>query len=268
VAIRRHAEALGVLRPRSVVTDERYAIGTGLSATVDGRAVLVGRREFLERNAVDVARADEARARHRELGASSLLLAVDGELAAAIAYADTPRPESAGVIDALRARGRRQVLLMSGDTRRTAEAMGARLGVDRVLAELLPEDKAERVKDLQREGRVVAMVGDGINDAPALALADVGISLRGGTDVALETADVVLLEGGLQRLPRAFAIADDAMRSVRHGLYTVLAPNVVAIVLGALGLMPPAAAAAINNGSTIVASVIGVAPLILASRRR
>jgi Cu2+-exporting ATPase len=267
VAIRRHAEALGVLPARSVVTDERYAIGTGLSATVNGRAVLIGRSEFLERNGVEVTRAERARARHGELGASSLLVAVDGRLEAAIAHADTPRPESAEVIDALRARGRRQVLLMSGDTRRTAEAMGARLGVDGVLAELLPEDKAEQVKALQRGGRVVAMVGDGINDAPALALADVGISLRGGTDVALETADVVLLEGGLQRLPRAFDIADDAMRSVRHGLYTVLGPNALAIVLGALGLMPPALAAAVNNGSTIVASVIGVAPLILASRR-
>jgi Cu2+-exporting ATPase len=267
VAIRVHAETLGVLRTCSV-RDERYAIGTGLSATVDGRAVLVGRGQFLAQCGVDVTRGEAARARHRELGASTLFVAVDGELQAAIACADTPRPESVDVIEALRAGGRRQVLLMSGDTRRTVEAMGARLGVDRVLAELLPEDKAEQVKALQRGGHVVAMVGDGINDAPALALADVGISLRGGTDVALETADVVLLEGGLRRLPRAFAIADDAMGSVRHGLFTVLAPNAVAIVLGALGLMPPALAAAINNGSTIVASMIGVAPLLVASRRR
>jgi Cu2+-exporting ATPase len=266
-AIRLHAEGLGVVRA-SRVEDERYAIGTGLSATVDGHAVLLGRRRFLAHHGVDVARGAEVRARHRELGASTLFVAVDGELAAAIAYADTPRPESVEVVEALRAGGRRQVLLMSGDSRRTVEAVGARLGVDRVLAGLLPEDKAEQVKALQREGHVVAMVGDGINDAPALALADVGISLRGGTDVALETADVVLLEGGLQRLPCAFAIADDAMRSVRHGLFTVLAPNAVAIVLGALGLMPPALAAAINNGSTIVASMIGVAPLLGASRRR
>jgi Cu2+-exporting ATPase len=267
VAIRRHAEGLGVLRG-GAVRDERYAIGTGLSAIVDGRAVLVGRDDLLGRSGVDVTRAERARARHRELGASTLFVAVDGELQAAIAYADTPRPESARVIDALRAGGRRRVVLMSGDARRTAEAMGARLGVDQVFAELLPEHKAEQVRALQRAGRVVAMVGDGINDAPALALADVGISLRGGTDVALETADVVLLEGGLQRLPRAFAIADDAMRSVRHGLYTVLTPNAVAILLGALGLMPPALAAAVNNGSTIVAAMIGVAPLLVASRRR
>jgi Cu2+-exporting ATPase len=267
VAVRRYAAHLGVLRACRV-EDERYAVGTGLSATVDGRAVLLGRRTFLDRHGVDVARSAEARSRHRELGASSLFVAVDGDLVAAIAYADTPRPESLEVIEALRARGRRQVLLMSGDSRRTVEAMGKRLGVDRVLAELLPEDKAEQVKALKRRGHVVAMVGDGINDAPALALADVGISLRGGTDVALETADIVLLEGGLQRLPCTFAIADEAMRSVRHGLFAVLAPNAVAIVLGALGLLPPAVAAAINNGSTIVAALIGVAPLIGASKQR
>jgi Cu2+-exporting ATPase len=267
VAIRRHAERVGAARANAVVEDERYAIGTGLTAVVDGRTVVVGRRQLLRGHGIDVSHADEARARHRLLGASSLFIAVDGELQAALGYADKPRAESVEVIKKLRAGRRREVLLMSGDMKRTAEAIGARLGVDRVLSELLPEDKAEHVQALQRGGRVVAMVGDGINDAPALALADVGISLRGGTEVALETADVVLLEGGLRYLPRAFAIADDAMRNVRHGLLTVLAPNAVAIVLGALGLMPPALAALVNNGSTIVGAMIGVAPLLVASRR-
>jgi Cu2+-exporting ATPase len=193
---------------------------------------------------------------------------VDDGLEAAIAFADKPREESAVVVEALRAGGRREVLLMSGDARGVAEAVAARLGVDRVMSELMPEDKARHVRALQRAGRVVAMVGDGINDAPALALADVGISLHGGSDVALDTADVVLALGGLSKLPRAFDLADEAMQQVKTGLALVLAPNLVAMVLGALGLCPPALAALVNNGSTVVSGLVGLAPLVRQRCRR
>ena len=154
------------------------------------------------------------------------------------------------------------MILMSGDARQPVEATARAVGVDDSYGELLPEDKAQRVREIQHNGHVVAMVGDGINDAPALAVADVGISLDGGTDVALETADVVLLEGGLQKLPDAFRVADDAMRRVRRGLGLVIAPNAVAIGLGALGLINPSVAAMVNNGSTVLAALAGVAPLL------
>jgi heavy metal translocating P-type ATPase len=241
---------------------EAYTIGVGLAARVGGREVLVGGRRLMDLRGIDLARAHDAVERHKAAGASTIFVAVDGRLEVAIGYADEPRPESRAVVEALKAGGRRKVILMSGDARTPVLAVARAVGVDEALAELLPEEKAKRVRELQRCGKTVAMVGDGINDAPALAVADVGISLHGGTDVALETADVVLLEGGLQKLPHAFEVADDAMRRVRRGLGLVIAPNAAAIVLGALGFLTPGAAAVVNNGSTVVAALAAVAPLL------
>jgi Cu2+-exporting ATPase len=267
-AVRRHAERLALEVPDAELGSESYTIGAGLSARVRGRTVHVGSLRLMKREGISLgAGVDRVLARQRDAGASSLCVAVDGRLEAVIGYADEPRPESQDVVRALKAGGRRQVILMSGDAAGPVAAVAARVGVDRALGELLPEDKAAHVKALQREGRTVAMVGDGINDAPALAVADVGISLEGGTDVALETADVVLLEGGLLKLPDAFATADRAMRHVHRGLALVVVPNAIAIGLGAAGLITPGIAAAVNNGSTIVAALAGLEPL-LRSRRR
>jgi Cu2+-exporting ATPase len=246
--------------------DERVLVGRGVCATIAGRKVVVGRRQLLREEGVDIAAAESVRDVHREMGASSLLVAIDGRLEAVLGYADEVRTESASVVAKLQRGKRRQVVLMSGDISRIATAIGRRLGLDRVIAELLPEDKAREVREMQARGHTVVMVGDGINDAPALALADVGISLTGGADLALEIADVVLLEGGLAHLPRVFELADGAMNRVRNSLVLVLAPNIVAIVLGALGLMPPALAATVNNGSTIIAALSAVAPLLSAQR--
>jgi len=266
-AIREHAMHLGLAVPDADLGSESYSIGVGLAATVRGRPVLVGGTRLMKKHGVMIASGEHAVARHRSAGASSIYVAIDGQLAAVIGYADEPRPESAGVITTLKANGRRQVILMSGDARATVDAVARSVGVDAAYGELLPEDKAARVRDLQRVGKTVAMVGDGINDAPALAVADVGISLHGGTDVALETADVVLLEAGLANLPHAFMVADDAMRSVRRGLGYIIAPNAAAILLGAAGLLTPGAAALINNGSTVFASLAAVAPLLRKSPR-
>ena len=267
-AIRAHAASLQLDVPPAELGSEVYTIGLGLSANVTGRHVLVGGARLMRRHEVDVAAGDEVLRRHRERGASSIYVAVSGALVAVIAYRDEPRPESAAVVRALQAGGRRQIVLMSGDAQASVEAVARAVSVDRCHAEMLPEDKAARVRELQSQGKTVAMVGDGINDAPALAVADVGISLHGGTDVALETADVVLLEAGLARLPAAFQMADDAMRRVRLGLGYVLVPNAVAIVLGAVGLLAPGGAALINNGSTVVASLAAVSPLFRGRRRR
>jgi len=267
-AIRRWAENESLEVPSAELGSEAYAIGLGLAARVQGHVVLVGGRRLMMRHGVRISHARATVEKHRDMGAASLYVAVDGRLGCVLAVADEPRPESRAVVGALRAGGRRRVLLLSGDARGPVESVGRAVGVDQAVGELLPDDKAAIVKDLQRSGKVVAMVGDGINDAPALAVADVGISLEGGTDVALETADVVLLEGGLARLPHAFEVADQAMASVRRGLGLVIAPNAVAIALGALGLITPGLAAAVNNGSTVVAALAGVAPLFSTRRPR
>ncbi len=265
-AIRRGAERAGAERYLAELGSEVVFVGRGVSARVGGRRVLVGGKRAMLEHGVRAADARAVMDRHRALGASSVLVALDDRVAAVLAVCDQPRAESASVIEALRAGGRREVLLLSGDARAAVEAIGRALHIDRAVGELLPEDKVAVVKALQAAGRTVAMVGDGINDAPALAVADVGISLEGGTELAVEAADVVLLEGGLSRLPRAFELADAGMANVKQCVGLVLAPNALAIGLGAFGLLPPSIAALVNNGSTVTAALAAVAPLFTQRR--
>jgi Cu2+-exporting ATPase len=265
-AIRRHAASAGVAVPEPDLGSCSYSVGRGVAARAAGRDVRVGNPRYLTGAGIAVDLAEPLLAAHRAAGASSLLVGVDGKLAGVVAYADRPRPETASVVAALHARRIRTVLL-SGDSRHAVEAVARAVGIDEAQAEMLPEDKAAYVRALRDGGSVVTMIGDGINDAPALASADVGISLHGGTDVALETADVVLLDGGLARLPDAFAAGQRAVRHVKRGLGIVVVPNAIAIVLGALGLLGPAAAAVANNGSTVVAAMAAVAPGFRSRRR-
>ncbi len=211
-AVRRHAASRGVAVPETPPGDVRYVIGRGIAARVAGRAVHVGSARWLRENGVGSDPAEGVLARHRAAGISSLLVAVDGRVAGALGYADEPRAESAAAVAALKAGGRRRTVLLSGDAAEPVAAVARAVGVDEARGELMPEDKVAYVAEQQRLGRIVAMVGDGINDAPALALADVGISLHGSTDVALEAADVILLEGGLGRLQIAFESGEP-----RHG---------------------------------------------------
>ncbi|HEY8090045.1 MAG TPA: heavy metal translocating P-type ATPase [Polyangiaceae bacterium] len=266
-AVRRHAEQTGAPQYCAQNGSEAYVIGLGLRALVQGRVVHVGNARMMRESHIDPSAGERACAALAAEGSSCVMVAVDGQLAAVIGYADAPRPESADVVAKLRAGGRRKVMLLSGDARAPVEAIARMVGIDEAIADVMPEDKAEVVRRLRSEGRRVAMVGDGINDAPALAEADVGISLHGGTDVALETADVVLLEGGLGRLPAVFAVADEAMARVKQVLGIVLLPNAVAIAAGALGVIHPAVAAIVNNGSTIAAAGHALMPLLRRRRR-
>jgi heavy metal translocating P-type ATPase len=257
---------------RTVAPDpgsDEYAVGLGLSARVRGRRVRVGRATWMKSQKLDIDRSlKKALARFKRARISSLCVAVDDRVVGVVGYSDGTRPESAAIVRELRDAGRRRVVLLSGDSPEVVRSVARAVGIDEAVGGLLPEEKAEYVRKMRATGCVVAMVGDGINDAPALASADVGISIAGSTDVALETADVVLLDGGLSRLEKAFRIGDRAMSSVRQNLGVIIVPNAIAIALGACGFITPPIAAIINNGATMLAVLVGTVPLLTVPARR
>jgi Cu+-exporting ATPase len=228
-------------RERGVVIEQAKEFdsvtGRGVRATVGDRAVLVGSRRHLEEAGVDTDPLEDAAGRLEEEGKTAIFAAIDGAAAGVVAVADTPKEEAAAAVRALRDRGL-DVVMITGDNRRTAEAIARQVGIQRVLAEVLPQDKAQEVRRLQAERRVVAMVGDGINDAPALAQADVGVAIGTGTDVAIEAADVTLMSGELGGVVTAFDLSRSTMRNIKQNLLFAFGYNTAGIPLAAGVLFP------------------------------
>ncbi len=234
--------------------------GHGVQATVAGRAALVGNRKLLERNGVTSGLDREAESLRAE-GKTALYVAVDGRMLGLIAVADRIRPTATMAVRALHDLGIR-VLLLTGDSRVTAEAVAHTLGIDDVRAEVLPGDKAAEVKRLEEQGRRVAMVGDGVNDAPALAAATVGIAIGAGTDVAIETAGVILMKDDPADVPAALVLARRVHRKIKQNLFWAAIYNVIAIPLAAGVLFPslgillkPAWAALAMSASTLTVTL-------------
>src|SRR5947208_4561025 len=234
--------------------------GHGVQATVGGRPVLVGNGKLLERNGVVPALEREAE-RLRAEAKTALYVAADGRVLGLIAIADRIRPNAKGAVSALHDLGIR-VLLLTGDSRATAEAVAHTLGIDDVRAEVLPGDKAAEVKRLEERGRRVAMVGDGVNDAPALAAATVGIAIGAGTDVAIETAGIILMKDDPADVPVALVLARRVHRKIKENLFLAAIYNLIAIPLAAgvlypwLGiLLKPAWAALAMSASTVTVTV-------------
>jgi Cu2+-exporting ATPase len=267
-ALKSYAKGHGIRLVEPAPGSEEYTVGLGVSARVEGRRVRVGRAMWMESQKLKIPPSFKRHlARFNEDKSSSLCVAVEDAVVGLVAYSDGTRPESAAIVRRLRDNGRRQVVLLSGDGPEVVKNLARAVGIDTAVGGLLPEEKADYVRKLRAAGRVVTMVGDGINDAPALAVADVGISIAGSTDVALETADVVLLDGSLAQLEKAFEISERTMSRVRQNLGIIVVPNSIAIALGALGLINPPMAAIINNGTTFFAVLVGTAPLLKMPQR-
>ena len=232
--------------------------GHGVRGQVDGRSVLMGNRRLMERDsiAVDAVAADMER--YQADGKTAMLLACDDRLAAVIAVADTIKPEAREAVEALRAEGI-EVVMLTGDNARTAAAIARSLGIARVIADVLPSDKARIVKELQQSGEVVGMVGDGVNDAPALATADIGIAIGSGSDVAKETGGIILVRSDVRDVVTGIRLSRATMRTIRHNLFWAFVYNAIGVPVAALGFLNPiiaAAAMALSSLSVIVNSAL------------
>ena len=227
------ARGVGLVEP----TEFDSPTGKGVLGVVEGRSVVIGAERFLDEQGIDASGLKSEADAARRNGATAIYVAIDTKLAGLFAIADPVKATTPAALEALRMQGMRLVML-TGDNRTTAEAVARSLGIDEIEAEVLPEDKSQIVERLKREGRVVAMAGDGVNDAPALAAADVGIAMGGGTDVAIESAGVTLLRGDLGGIVRARFISRAVMRNIRQNLFFAFAYNVAGIPIAAGVLYP------------------------------
>lgn len=247
--------------PLCPVSGFRSVPGGGIQATLSGEAVLAGNAGYLAQNGVSLAAMEADAHRLAEDGKTPLFFAESGRLLGCIAVADVVKPDSAKAIAALRRMGRR-VVLLTGDNQRTANAIARQIGVDQVIAQVLPQDKAKCVAQLQQQGQRVAMVGDGVNDAPALAQADVGLAIGAGTDIAIESADVVLMKSSLLDIPAAMDLSRAVLRNIKQNLFWAFFYNSIGIPVAAgvlypalhLTLNPMLAAAAMSLSSVCVVS--------------
>ena len=257
-AIDRYAASKGA--ETLTVSDFRNVPGHGASAQVRGHRVLVGNRRLMTVENVDLGSLAGRRDELAEAGRTAVLVAVDGRAVAVIALADAARESAAAAVTALHEKGI-EVVMLTGDNEATARRIADQLGIDAVIAEVLPGDKADKVAELQQAGKRVAMVGDGVNDAPALAKADIGIAIGAGTDVAIETADVVLMRSDPLDVPVALLIGKGTLRKMRQNLGWAIGYNAIALPIAAgvfvpafgLVLRPEIAALSMSGSSLIVA---------------
>ncbi|RCJ22413.1 ATPase [Nostoc sp. ATCC 43529] len=262
-AVIRYAEAQQIAIPNRSKWD--YQLGLGVQAEIDGETVYVGSERFLRQQGVDMEHLNG----HKS-GDSLIYVASNNQLQGRIVYSDILRPESQEVITQLLTVDGVEVHMLTGDNKRTANAVAAQLGIapKHTHAEAFPEQKATVVRQLHEQGKTVAFVGDGINDSPALAYADVSVSFANGSEIARETADVVLMQNDLHGLLEAIAIARKAKQIIHQNTSIVALPNIAAMFVAVFFGLNPLAATVVNNGSTVVAGVNGLRPILKPSPKK
>jgi Cu+-exporting ATPase len=224
--------------------------GYGVQATVSGQGVVIGTRKLMQQYGIDIHSVLPAMEELERNGKTAMLAGINGQYAGVVAVADTIKDTSREAVRRLQEMGIK-VIMMTGDNERTAQAIAKEVGVDAVIAEVLPEGKAEEVKKLQQQGKKVAMVGDGINDAPALATADIGMAIGTGTDVAMEAADITLIRGDLNSIADAILMSRKTMRNIKQNLFWAFAYNTIGIPIAAIGLLAPWVAGAAMAFSSV-----------------
>jgi len=244
-------------------SEVEYIVAHGIASRVGGKRVVIGSAHFIfEDEGCTIPAGEQAKFDGLDPQYSHLYLAASGVLAGVICIADPLRPEAAQVLRQLQKLGITQTVMMTGDSDRTARAIAAQVGVDRCFAEVLPEDKAAFVRDAKAEGHTVVMIGDGINDSPALSAADIGIAIHSGAAIAREIADVTIRADSLEELVTLKAIANALQKRVGSNYRFVLSFNSALILLGALGILPPATSAMLHNLSTLGISLRSMTDLL------
>ncbi|OPY58396.1 MAG: Copper-exporting P-type ATPase A [Pelotomaculum sp. PtaU1.Bin035] len=224
--------------------------GKGIITVIQDNTVLIGTEKLMEENKIKFKNAEEILSSLQAKGKTAVFMAVDGVLKAVIALSDQIKDEAGELVKALKKMGI-DVYMLTGDNRETAQSVANKIGIKNVIAQVLPERKADEIEKLKKQGKVVAMVGDGINDAPALASADIGFAVGTGTDVAVETGDIVLLKGDLLAIPAAVMLSKKTMRKIKQNLFWAFIYNLIGIPFAAIGSLNPVIAAAAMAFSSV-----------------
>ncbi|BAC13098.1 copper-transporting ATPase [Oceanobacillus iheyensis HTE831] len=254
-AITQHAEEkqLDLLS----TTDFEAIPGRGITAKIDNKHIIVGNRQLMKEYKVDSRKEEEHLLELENEGKTAMLIAIDGKIRGTVAVADTIKENAKEAINQLKDMNI-QVVMLTGDNERTAKAIGRLAGIDHIIAEVLPEEKAENIKALQKDGTAVAMVGDGINDAPALAVADIGIAIGTGTEIAIEAADITILGGDLLLVSKAIKISQATIKNIKQNLFWAFGYNTAGVPIAAIGLLAPwiaGAAMALSSVSVVTNSL-------------
>ena len=261
-AVVRAAQERG-LNHREMHSEPEYVVAHGIATRIGGERAVIGSRHFVfEDEGVKIRPEDQLRFDALDPGCSWLYLAIGGVLSAAIGILDPLRPEAEEIVELLHQAGIGKAVMLTGDSRNTAAAIAKTLQIDDYRAEVLPEDKAAYIKAEQTQGRTVVMIGDGINDAPALSLADVGIAIGSGATIAREVADITIAAEDLRELVLLRRLSEKLMQRIGRNYRFVMSFNGALIFLGALGLLPPATSALLHNSSTLLLSMDCMTPLL------